>query len=100
MEFLAAEGWPTIEAQSVRALLEVALNPDVTMTELIKRLNISGAAVSRNIDFLGDGKIGTPGAKWVEVNVDPHDRRMKRVRLTAKGRSVMNKLAEELRSYR
>lgn len=99
LEYLGSEAWPTLEAQTIRTLLEIATSGELPMQEIIKRVGMSGAAVSRNVDMLGDGKLGAPGLKWVEVNVDPADRRIKRVKLTAKGRAVVDTFADNLRRY-
>jgi DNA-binding MarR family transcriptional regulator len=100
LEWFGEQAWVDIQAQTIRTLLEVAVSGELPMQELVKRLGVSGAAVSRNVDVLSEGKIGHPGKGWLEVNVDPGDRRIKRVRLTAKGRAVVDKLTDQLRSFK
>lgn len=100
LEWLASEAWADVQAQTIRTLLEVATSGELPMQELIRRVGVSGAAVSRNVDLLAEGKVGLPGKGWLSVSVDPVDRRIKRVRLTSKGARVVERVAEELRRYR
>jgi DNA-binding MarR family transcriptional regulator len=60
---------------------------DLPLTELAATLSLSLPAVSRAIDALLD-------RGYVERREDEHDRRMRRVRITAGGRRVLKRLME------
>lgn len=81
-----------LEAQTLRVFMDVIMNPDTAIFRVADRLDISGAAASRNTDYLGSGSLRRPGLGWVLVEPDPMDRRYKRVRLTDKGTQVAKRL--------
>src|SRR5262245_1032495 len=86
LEFLTSESWPTLETQTIRVVLEVAMSSGISTQELAKRIGVSGAAISRNVlDILGEGRVGSPGLKWVTSDIDPGDRRLRIIKLTTKG---------------
>jgi DNA-binding MarR family transcriptional regulator len=60
---------------------------DLPLTELAATLSLSLPAVSRAIDALQE-------RGYVERREDEHDRRMRRVRITAAGRRVLKRLME------
>ena len=60
---------------------------DLPLTELAATLSLSLPAISRAIDALQE-------RGYVERREDEHDRRMRRVRITAAGRRVLKRLME------
>ncbi|OUE44484.1 hypothetical protein BZY95_06355 [Billgrantia desiderata SP1] len=89
---------PEIQAQSIHLLLEVAIQPDITMGELIRKTHLSQASCSRNVSLLSDmDRHDRPGLGLVEAREDPAERRRKIVRLTPKGRELIAQLADIIR---
>ena len=84
---------PRMEAQAIVSLCIIATQPDITVSELGKKLNITIAGVSRNVTKLCDvGK----GLGFIVRYEDPVDRRHKRVRLTRKGEQLFTDLGEDV----
>jgi DNA-binding MarR family transcriptional regulator len=98
-----AELGPEVELQNVLTLLLVAANPGIGMADLQRELALSSAAMSRNVSKLtGDGyKVAggkvTEGLELVAAFENPLDRRAKMVRLTPKGRTLVNKMVRHLK---
>jgi DNA-binding MarR family transcriptional regulator len=67
-------------------LLDGCAEP-LTVGDVSERLGISVPAASRTLD-------GLLRQGWVERREDEHDRRMKRVSLTAQGRDVARRIAQ------
>ncbi|EWG97932.1 MarR family winged helix-turn-helix transcriptional regulator [Halomonas sp. BC04] len=87
-----------IQAQSIHVLLEVAIQPEITMGGLIKKTGLSQASCSRNVTLLSDqDRHGKPGLGLVEAEEDPAERRRKIVRLTPKGKELIALLADIVR---
>lgn len=85
-----------MEAQMLRAFIEVARNPGISVYDIAHRTNSSGAAVSRNVTKLGPGGPRGVGLELVHRYEDPADRRHKRVQLTDKGQRFFTELASIL----
>lgn len=89
-----------VPTQTIHVLLEVAIQPDITMGELVKKTRLSQASCSRNVALLsnreaeGDVKAGLG---LVESEEDPVERRRKIVRLTPKGQELIALLADIVR---
>jgi len=92
-----AELDPQIQALTILILLYVAQHKDCTQKELEEKFNISGAAVSRNINYWSDQKkFGVEGYGFIERIENPRDRRHKFLRLTPKGREFYERLRSKV----
>lgn len=76
-------------------LLTVALydKEGIDSRELARLCGLTPALVSRNLGELGEwSRLQRPGLGLVETSTDYADRRRKPVKLTAKGRKLMDKI--------
>lgn len=86
---------PEIQAQTIHVLLEVAIQPGITMGQLMKKTLLSQSSCSRNVSLLADwNRHGYPGLGLVKTKEDPTERRRKIVTLTLKGRELVALLAD------
>jgi DNA-binding MarR family transcriptional regulator len=100
-------GDPTLGAQQIRLLTALYLAGSLNQIDLPKYTGVERSANSRNISRLGDGgwvenrasgvKRHEPGLGLVEGYEEPTDRRFKMVRLTPKGRAVVEAAAKASR---
>lgn len=67
----------------IRTLQVVSLNPGASVIEIARGLAVSNASACTALSKLG--KLG-----WVKQEVDPSDRRVRRVHLTAAGQAVVD----------
>lgn len=82
-----------LPAHRIRLFLEIAERAPVEYKELEARLITSNASISRGVQALSDGKDnGQPGLGLVEAYPDPADGRRFLVRLTTKGKHLINQL--------
>lgn len=89
---------PEIQSQTIHLLLEVAIQPDITMSELIRKTNLSQASCSHNVSLLSNrDRDNKPGLGLVESREDPAERRRRIVKLTQKGQELMASLADLIR---
>jgi DNA-binding MarR family transcriptional regulator len=88
-----------IQAQTMLTFLCVAESPDpIGMRDLQTRLGVASSSTSRNVAALSKHqRVGKAGHDLVEAFEDPADRRSKRVRLTAKGRTFAARLGDLIR---
>jgi DNA-binding MarR family transcriptional regulator len=99
-EYLAqlsqATGDSTMPMQQVLTLLAVHLNPDMNLTDMPKYTGVEKSSNSRNIAKLGDGErpVLKRGPGLLESYHDPMDRRFVKVRLTPKGKALMEAVAQ------
>ena len=93
---------PNIEAQQQLLLLALYGAPSgISQQDLPKYTGVQKSSNSRNIARLGDGErpLIERGPGWVESFEDPADRRNKLVRLTPRGRALLERVAEEVAPY-
>jgi DNA-binding MarR family transcriptional regulator len=89
---------PEIQAQTIHVLLEVAIQPGITMRQLLKKTSLSQSSCSRNVSLLTDrDRHGNHGLGLVEAKEDPAERRRKIVTLTPKGQELIALLADIVR---
>lgn len=87
-----------IQAQAVHLLLEIAIQPDITMSQLCVKTRLSQASCSRNVSLLSlNARHDRPGLGLVKAEEDPRERRRKIVRLTPKGEELIASLADIVR---
>ncbi len=82
-----------LPAHRIRFFLEIAQHGPIDYRELEQRLVTSNASVSRNVQALSDiREDGRAGFGLVETFKDPADGRRFLVRLTTRGKHLMNQL--------
>lgn len=82
-----------LPAHHIRLFLEIAQHAPITYRELEERLLTSNASVSRNVQALSETREdGRPGLGLVEAAPDPSEGRRNLVRLSTKGRLIINQL--------
>tara|TARA_R110000851_G_scaffold227952_1_gene380714 strand:- start:296 stop:559 length:264 start_codon:yes stop_codon:yes gene_type:complete len=82
-----------MQAQQALVFITVALNEGMTMKDLGKNLGISQSSCSRNIAALSRiHRLNKLGLDLVVATEDPEERRRKVLRLTHKGKKVIETL--------
>jgi DNA-binding MarR family transcriptional regulator len=102
-----ATGESTMGAQQILLLLALYINGELNQIDLPKYTGVEKSANSRNLARLGEGawidkgqgKRHEPGLGLVEGYEEPTDRRIKKVRLTPKGRVVLEEAAKQAAVY-
>jgi DNA-binding MarR family transcriptional regulator len=83
-----------IPGQAVVTFLVVAQKPGISSKELLQRIGVSQASISRNLALLGEwDRHGNPGLQLVDLIEDPVDRRNKIAFLTPRGKALVGKIA-------
>lgn len=82
----AVTGWVNIEAQQMRLLTSLYIHGELNMLDLPKYTGVERTANSRNVDKARERGL-------VERQEDDTDRRFKIVRLTRKGRQLLEEAA-------
>jgi DNA-binding MarR family transcriptional regulator len=86
-----------IPAQQLQALLAVALQPGLTMSDLADRVGMAQSSCSRNVAHLSKWfKPGVAGLDLIEVHEDPRERRRKVMFLNQRGRARVAKALEAM----
>ena len=84
-----------VELQAFSTFLVVAeRTDDFPMQDLQDILNLSQSSVSRNVALLSIGTVTNPGPRLIEAFEDPEYRRRKHVRLTARGKKLMDEIRD------
>lgn len=79
--------------QTAVTFLTAALKPDTSMRELSERTGLGQSSCSRNVSALGKWKApGKPGHEVITAVEDVTDRRCKVVRLTPKGKRIVDSI--------
>lgn len=86
---------PAVGANQLNLLLQLRIHGEVYQQDLVKFAGVERSAVSRNVAKLGIGERPTlrPGPGLVEAFPDIENRRLHIVRLTPKGRAVVDAAA-------
>jgi DNA-binding MarR family transcriptional regulator len=87
----------TMEMQQVLVLLSLYVHGELNQQDLIRHAGTSPSSISRTIGKLGSGMtplVGGPG--WVEAYPDPFNRRNQLVRLTTRGKHMLQAVASEV----
>lgn len=83
--------------QQAMTFFLVAQNPGITQRALYEALGTNDSVASRTVAILSDvGSRNTPGLDLVEMKINPQDRRERVLRLTPKGRRMMDDIVEDL----
>lgn len=91
--FAESTGDPTMALQQLRLLLALYVHGTINQNDLPRHTGVAKSSNGRNIDRMGTGSMREAGLGLVESYVDPMDRRFKLVRLTPKGRAVIESAA-------
>jgi DNA-binding MarR family transcriptional regulator len=93
LRFARAKLTPDITAQRLLILISVFLNEGMNQRELLKTLDSTSiTALSRNLaDLSALTTKKLPGPGLLELRIDPMNLRVKRIYLTAKGRSFVKR---------
>jgi DNA-binding MarR family transcriptional regulator len=84
---------PDMPIQYALSFLTIAQHEGLSMGDLAQRLSIAQSSASRNIAALSKWhSFGKAGHDLVEAHEDPRERRRKIVRLTARGRHLIEVL--------
>lgn len=76
--------------QALQILMNVAIQPGITMQELQKPTGLNISSVSRNLTALGKyHRLQKPGLNFVECVQDPHERRRMIAFLTKEGKEFL-----------
>jgi DNA-binding MarR family transcriptional regulator len=88
----------TFESQQQLLLLSLYVHGEMSQANLDKFTGVEKSSISRNIARLGEGErpLVKRGPGWVESYEDPKDRRNKMVRLTPRGRALLEQVASEV----
>jgi DNA-binding MarR family transcriptional regulator len=89
-----------IGSPTISCFLQIAIRREIPMFDLIQLLDVSNAAVSRNVALLGQGSPKEPGMGLVEAYEDAYFRRRKIVRITQKGSALMEKVVAAINNMR
>jgi DNA-binding MarR family transcriptional regulator len=82
-----------LPAHRIRLFLEIAQQAPIDYRELEQRLVTTNASISRGVQSLSDVREdGRPGLGLVETYPDPSEGRRFLVKLTTKGRLLVNQL--------
>lgn len=77
--------------QQAATLLQIALEPGITVTDLAEKTGLTMASASRNIEVLGPWQPKREiGMGLIQNDYSDEDRRKKTLTLTAKGWRVIN----------
>lgn len=88
---------PDMPAQTIETLLTIAVYPNLSMNELIKKTGLSQSSCSRNVAYLSPlHRAGKQGIDLVKAYEDPEDRRRKLVMLSEKGQQLTLTLARKI----
>jgi DNA-binding MarR family transcriptional regulator len=83
--------------QALQILLNVMIQPGITMQGLERPTGLNLSSVSRNLQALGEWhRLGRPGLNFVECVDDPAERRRKIAFLTKKGREFLSEYLSTL----
>ena len=85
--------------QQAMSFFLVAEKPGITQRELYEALGTNDSVASRTVAILSDvGSRNTPGLDLVEMRINPEDRRERILRLTPKGRRLMDDIVNDLKT--
>lgn len=89
---------PELRIQTLQTLLVIAVNPGISLTDLMTKTKTSQSSCSRHVAHLSDTHwLKKPGLDLVVAKEDPRERRRKFAILTSKGRELTSSLADILR---
>lgn len=91
---------PTMQVQTIFLFIHTAIFKETTMRELGEITGLSPASMSRNIAALSkQHRVGKAGHDLLVTSEDPAERRVKRVKLTAKGKKLADEITKVIGAY-
>lgn len=82
--------------QQAMTFFLVAQNPGITQRAIYETLGTNDSVASRTVAILSDvGSRNTPGLDLIEVKINPQDRRERILRLTPKGKRLMDDIVAD-----
>lgn len=90
-----ATGDNTMPIQQVLTLVALHQTSEVNQVDLEQYTGVTASSNQRNLYKLGGGWLNKPGLGLVEGYRDPKDNRYMKVRLTPKGRAIMDQVAAD-----
>ena len=86
-----------MQISTALTLLYVAEREGQHQIDIEKRTGLSNAAISRNVAYWSKWKQHKkPGHEMMESVIDPQDRRYRKLMLTKKGTTFINRLKEQI----
>jgi DNA-binding MarR family transcriptional regulator len=82
--------------QYAACLAEISLNEGCSLTSLAEKTNLSLSTVSRIVGALSDFRPNGAPYGLIELKIAPEERRRKELYLTAKGKSLLQKISKTL----
>lgn len=82
---------------TLSVLLAIADRPYCSLTDVADATGLAASRATRHVQSLADGRPGQPGLGWVRVDVDPEERRRRRLSLTPAGVKILRKLIDAIR---
>lgn len=88
---------PKMQVSTIMTLLEIAAadaeKRDITPGDIERRVGLKTGTASRNVFYWGEGHKEITGAhEMLDVVQAPGDRRMRHIRLNAKGKAFVNQI--------
>lgn len=81
-------------------LCEVSMNEGISLTQLAEKTGMPLSTVSRIIGALSKYRQNGQAFNLIEVTISPSERRKKQLRLTVKGRGVINEIKTAIGNHR
>lgn len=89
----------TMGAQQINLLLVLYVHGELNQHDLPRFTHVQKSANGRNIERLGLGSYRQTGLGLLESYEEPTNRRFKMVRLTPKGRAILEDVARKVTPY-
>lgn len=87
----------SMPVQTLAVFLEIAKNEGISVSELGAKTGLAGSSASRNVAALSDWHwLKKPGLGLVATVADPMDMRRKAVKLTPKGKQLIDQIVAVL----
>ncbi len=81
-------------------LIEISLEEGLSVTRLAEKTDLALSTVSRIVGALSQYRQNSQPYGLVEIRIPPEERRRKELYLTAKGRSLLQRIYKSLGQYR
>ena len=95
LEFLSKEIGPELSVATLLTFLFVAQRGKCVQKDVEEGLKLTNASTSRNISYWTDRRFDRrPGMNFIERVEDDHDRRLRNLSLTPKGKAFYKRLLE------
>jgi DNA-binding MarR family transcriptional regulator len=97
LDWVSEEVSAEMTVLALRTFLYVATRGTCTQKDLEKHMGVANATASRNVSYWTDRRFDRqPGVGFIDREEDDYDRRIRNLRLNAKGKAFYEKLRERL----